>query len=55
MSGGQRGQLPAVVVAEPVRLDFLWRPILNDTDDDMVLETVSVANLFGMGRLEERS
>jgi putative PIN family toxin of toxin-antitoxin system len=26
-------------VAEPVRLDFLWRPVLNDADDDMVLET----------------
>jgi predicted nucleic acid-binding protein len=26
-------------VAEPVRLDFLWRPALSDADDDMVLET----------------
>lgn len=26
-------------VAEPVRLAFLWRPILADIDDDMVLET----------------
>jgi putative PIN family toxin of toxin-antitoxin system len=26
-------------VAEPVRLGFLWRPALNDADDDMVLET----------------
>jgi putative PIN family toxin of toxin-antitoxin system len=26
-------------VAEPVRLAFLWRPILSDADDDMVLET----------------
>jgi putative PIN family toxin of toxin-antitoxin system len=26
-------------VVEPVRLDFLWRPILSDADDDMVLET----------------
>lgn len=25
-------------VAEPVRLAFLWRPILADIDDDMVLE-----------------
>jgi len=25
-------------VAEPVRLVYLWRPILNDPDDDMVLE-----------------
>jgi len=27
------------VIAQPVRLDFLWRPVLNDADDDMVLET----------------
>jgi predicted nucleic acid-binding protein len=27
------------VVAEPVLLDFLWRPVLIDADDDMVLET----------------
>lgn len=26
------------VVAEPVRLAFLWRPALRDADDDMVLE-----------------
>jgi putative PIN family toxin of toxin-antitoxin system len=26
-------------VAEPVHLDFLWRPALADPDDDMVLET----------------
>ena len=26
-------------VAKPVRLDFLWRPVLSDPDDDMVLET----------------
>jgi len=26
-------------VSEPVRLDFLWRPVLSDADDDMVLET----------------
>jgi predicted nucleic acid-binding protein len=25
-------------VAEPVRLAFLWRPVLADADDDMVLE-----------------
>jgi predicted nucleic acid-binding protein len=29
----------AAAVVEPVRLDFLWRPILIDADDDMVLET----------------
>lgn len=28
-----------VAVAEPVRLAFLWRPVLPDADDDMVLET----------------
>jgi predicted nucleic acid-binding protein len=28
-----------VAVAEPVLLDFLWRPALPDPDDDMVLET----------------
>lgn len=27
------------LVAEPVRLAFLWRPALPDADDDMVLET----------------
>lgn len=26
-------------VAEPVSLDFLWRPALPDPDDDMALET----------------
>jgi predicted nucleic acid-binding protein len=26
-------------VAEPVRLAFLWRPLLTDVADDMVLET----------------
>jgi predicted nucleic acid-binding protein len=28
-----------VRVAEPVRLAFLWRPMLRDANDDMVLET----------------
>jgi predicted nucleic acid-binding protein len=27
------------LVAEPVRLSFLWRPRLGDPDDEMVLET----------------
>jgi predicted nucleic acid-binding protein len=27
------------MVAEPVRLAYLWRPFMTDTDDDMVLET----------------
>ena len=26
-------------MAEPVRLSYLWRPILSDAQDDMVLET----------------
>jgi putative PIN family toxin of toxin-antitoxin system len=26
-------------VADPIRLAFLWRPVLPDPDDDMVLET----------------
>jgi hypothetical protein len=28
-------------VADPVTLDFLWRPTLPDPDDDMVLETAA--------------
>ena len=28
-------------VAEPVRLAYLWRPLLPDTNDDMVLETAT--------------
>ena len=28
-----------VAVAEPVRLAFLWRPLLHDPEDEMVLET----------------
>jgi putative PIN family toxin of toxin-antitoxin system len=27
------------LVAEPVRLAYLWRPLLRDAEDDMVLET----------------
>jgi putative PIN family toxin of toxin-antitoxin system len=27
------------LIAEPVRLSFIWRPMLRDPDDDMVLET----------------
>jgi predicted nucleic acid-binding protein len=30
---------PIAVVAEPVRLAYLWRPVLSDAEDDMVLET----------------
>ena len=34
--------LDAVVsVAEPVRLAFLWRPLLSDPDDDMVMEAAT--------------
>src|SRR6516162_5494086 len=28
-----------VLVAEPVRISFLWRPLLPDPGDDLVLET----------------
>lgn len=28
-------------VADPIRLSFLWRPMLEDPDDDMVLETAA--------------
>ena len=28
-----------MLVAEPVRLAFLWRPVLKDPNDEMVLET----------------
>lgn len=39
-SGNIQELLDAVAaVAEPVRLAFLWRPVLPDPDDDMVLET----------------
>ena len=27
------------VVAEPIRISYLWRPLLPDPDDDLVLET----------------
>ena len=43
-SGLSTGDVQAIldaiaVVAEPVRLAYLWRPTLPDADDDMVLET----------------
>jgi len=39
-AGDVEALLDAVAaVAEPVLLDFLWRPALPDPDDDMVLET----------------
>jgi putative PIN family toxin of toxin-antitoxin system len=28
-----------IAVAEPVRLSFLWRPLVSDPEDDMVAET----------------
>jgi predicted nucleic acid-binding protein len=28
-----------VLVAQPVKFDFLWRPAVRDPNDDMVLET----------------
>ena len=31
-------------VAEPVRLAFLWRPMVRDSDDDMVLEAAVNGN-----------
>lgn len=38
--GEMKTVLDAVAaVAEPVRLSFLWRPMLSDPNDDMVLET----------------
>ena len=27
------------VVAEPIRISYLWRPVLSDSGDDLVLET----------------
>jgi putative PIN family toxin of toxin-antitoxin system len=41
LTQGEVGQLLDAVaaVANPVRLAFLWRPALDDPDDDMVLET----------------
>jgi putative PIN family toxin of toxin-antitoxin system len=41
LTGAEVGTLLDAVaaVAEPVRLAFLWRPLLPDIDDDMVLET----------------
>jgi predicted nucleic acid-binding protein len=40
LSAGDVGVLLDAVaaVAEPVRADYLWRPTLQDADDDMVLE-----------------
>lgn len=43
-SGLSAGDVLAVldavaVIAEPVRLAYVWRPVLPDAEDDMVLET----------------
>ena len=38
-SASRDGDPFVAIVAEPVLLDFLWRPTLPDPDDDMVLET----------------
>src|ERR1700693_4992974 len=41
LTAGEVGRLLDAVgaIAEPVTLVFLWRPLLPDADDDMVLET----------------
>jgi putative PIN family toxin of toxin-antitoxin system len=43
ISAGDVGVLLDAVaaVAEPVTLDFLWRPVLRDADDDMILEAAA--------------
>jgi len=33
-----------ISIATPVNLDFRWRPMLRDPDDDMVLETAANGN-----------
>ena len=43
-SGANRGQVSALIdalcaVCVPVEIAFLWRPLLRDADDEMVLET----------------
>jgi predicted nucleic acid-binding protein len=41
LSAADAGEILAALasVAEPVRLSYLWRPMLRDPDDEMVLET----------------
>ena len=43
VSSSQAGQVldALAMVAQPVRLAYLWRPALRDPDDDMVLETAA--------------
>jgi predicted nucleic acid-binding protein len=35
-------------VAQPVKIDFRWRPSLPDPDDDMVMETAVNGNAHGI-------
>lgn len=41
VSAADVGEILSAVasVAEPIRLAYLWRPMLRDPDDEMVLET----------------
>lgn len=41
-------------VAEPVRLAYLWRPMLSDANDDMVLETAVNGGAFGIVTFNRR-
>jgi len=41
-------------VAEPVGLAFLWRPVLPDGDDDMVLETAMNGRAYGIVTFNRR-
>lgn len=40
-------------VVEPVRLSFLWRPLLRDANDDMVLETAINGRADGLVTFNE--
>ena len=43
-----------VSIARPVHLDFLWRPMLPDADDDMVLETAANGNVTAIVTFNQR-
>jgi len=43
-----------VAVAEPVRLEFLWRPTSSDANDDMVLETAVNGRAEGIVTFNQR-
>lgn len=43
-----------VAVAEPVRNSYLWRPMLPDPEDDMVLETALNGNAQGLVTFNQR-